>query len=119
MTSESCRSAAARRRGVSCPTCVIRFEDYRARKMKELKDNMAFRKKPVDSTPPNPDDVAKLKQEMASAAARLPRQIRYVPSPFPGIGAARGNPRRHQIELVMLSDRLSQRKNRESYVSRY
>lgn len=55
-------------RGELCPTCVIRFEDYRARKMKELKDNMAFRKKPVDSTPPNPDDVAKLKQEMASAA---------------------------------------------------
>ena len=34
------------------------------------------------------------------AAPRLPRQVRYVPSSFPGVGAARGYPRCHKIKLV-------------------
>lgn len=66
-------------RGELCPTCVIRFEEYRARKMKELKDeDMAFRKKPV-----NPDDdVAKLKQEMAAAADSVNKAAKNLMVPM-------------------------------------
>jgi hypothetical protein len=55
--------------GIACARC---------RKEKE----MASRKKPVDPVPPSPDDVAKLKQEMAAgakavtdAAAKMPLSI--------------------------------------------
>src|SRR5271157_542882 len=60
------------RDGELCPTCVIRFKEYRARKMKELKDeDMAFRKKPVNPVAPEPDDVAKLKQEITAATNEM------------------------------------------------
>lgn len=43
------------KRDVVCPLC-------------EREKQMAMRKKPVDPVPPSPDDVAKMKQEMADGA---------------------------------------------------
>jgi|SRR5271166_3079743 len=72
------------RDGELCPTCVIRFEEYRARKMKELKDeDMAFRKKPVEPAP-QPDDVAKLKQEITAATNEMLAAAKGLVVPMDG-----------------------------------